>query len=74
MYLLAKLLARRSPFVPAVHHFRVCLHAGMILSWRSVSLASASEVVVLIKWVSDVSRCCHVALSDDPPQQVADQQ
>lgn len=67
MYTLVKLLTRRSTFVTAVHHFRVCLHAGMILSRRSVSLAGASEVVVLIKWVSDVSRCCHFVLSDCLP-------
>lgn len=65
MYLPAKLLTRGSPFVTAVRRLRVCLHAGMILSWRSVSLAGASEVVVLINWVSDVSRCRHFVLSDD---------
>jgi hypothetical protein len=47
----------------------------MILGRRSVSLTGTSGAVVLIKWVSDVSRCCHIFILDHIyHMQIADKQ
>ena len=35
-----------------------------LVSWSSVSLVGVSGVVVLINWVSEVSRCCLFVLLD----------